>query len=198
MSSMILQLICLLIFVSVFLVTAKPFDILELEEFADESHPYHVVVRPIQYQNYQDFQQQYFGQQDFQRQHQNSEHQNQDLNQSQDFRQHNQGLQHNKDFQQQNQLHHDDRSESVPRPRFAPRNHGNDHPLSPEATHHHPMANDHLPSGDHQHSGDLKPAETGYGHDTSGWLDMGAYSGGYGAFGWYADYPVGGGHGYGR
>jgi hypothetical protein len=34
---------------------------------------------------------------------------------------------------------------------------------------------------------DLQAAATGYGHgghDNSGWLDMGAYSGGYGAFGW--------------
>lgn len=42
---------------------------------------------------------------------------------------------------------------------------------------------------------DLHAAETyGHGHhgsDNHGWLDMGAYSHGKGAFGWYADYPVG-------
>lgn len=39
----------------------------------------------------------------------------------------------------------------------------------------------------------------GYGYDHSGWLDMGAWTGGKGSFGWYADYPVGGKHhGYGR
>lgn len=37
----------------------------------------------------------------------------------------------------------------------------------------------------------------GYGYDHSGWLDMGAWTGGKGSFGWYADYPVGGKHGYG-
>ncbi|CAN7989242.1 unnamed protein product [Ixodes hexagonus] len=42
--------------------------------------------------------------------------------------------------------------------------------------------------------GDLKPSATGYGHQAEGYLDMGAYSGNYGAFGWYADYPVGGGY----
>lgn len=38
------------------------------------------------------------------------------------------------------------------------------------------------------------------GYDHSGWLDMGAWTGGKGSFGWYADYPVGGKHhyGYGR
>lgn len=36
------------------------------------------------------------------------------------------------------------------------------------------------------------------GYDHSGWLDMGAWTGGKGSFGWYADYPVGKGHGYGR
>lgn len=41
---------------------------------------------------------------------------------------------------------------------------------------------------------DLKPSATGYGHQAEGYLDMGAYSGNYGAFGWYADYPVGGGY----
>lgn len=36
-------------------------------------------------------------------------------------------------------------------------------------------------------------------YDHSGWLDMGAWTGGKGSFGWYADYPVGGKHhGYGR
>jgi len=46
---------------------------------------------------------------------------------------------------------------------------------------------------------DLQTAATGHGgYGPSGWLDMGAYSSGYGAFGWYADYPVGGGKGYGR
>lgn len=43
-------------------------------------------------------------------------------------------------------------------------------------------------------SGDLQGSATGYGHQAEGYLDMGAYSGGYGAFGWYADYPVGGGY----
>lgn len=39
----------------------------------------------------------------------------------------------------------------------------------------------------------------GYGYDTKGWLDMGAWTGGKGSFGWYADYPVGGKHhGYGK
>lgn len=49
---------------------------------------------------------------------------------------------------------------------------------------------------------DLKPSESGHhhghhenhgnhGHDASGYLDMGAYSGKHGAFGWYADFPVG-------
>lgn len=39
----------------------------------------------------------------------------------------------------------------------------------------------------------------GHGYDHSGWLDMGAWTGGKGSFGWYADYPVGKGHyGYGR
>lgn len=37
-----------------------------------------------------------------------------------------------------------------------------------------------------------------HGYDHSGWLDMGAWTGGKGSFGWYADYPVGKGHGYGR
>lgn len=38
-----------------------------------------------------------------------------------------------------------------------------------------------------------------HGHGHSGWLDMGAYSGKHGAFGWYADFPVGGhGHGHGH
>lgn len=39
-----------------------------------------------------------------------------------------------------------------------------------------------------------------HGQDHSGWLDMGAYSGKHGAFGWYADFPVGGhsSHGYGK
>uniref|UniRef100_A0A6G1SN15 Uncharacterized protein n=1 Tax=Aceria tosichella TaxID=561515 RepID=A0A6G1SN15_9ACAR len=38
-----------------------------------------------------------------------------------------------------------------------------------------------------------------HGYDHSGWLDMGAWTGGKGSFGWYADYPVGGKHhGYGR
>lgn len=38
----------------------------------------------------------------------------------------------------------------------------------------------------------------GYGYGPSGWLDMGAWTGGKGSFGWYADYPVGGHkhHGY--
>ncbi|KAI1294655.1 hypothetical protein HDE_06003 [Halotydeus destructor] len=31
----------------------------------------------------------------------------------------------------------------------------------------------------------------GHGHDHHGWLDMGAYSGHHGAFGWYADFPAG-------
>ncbi|KAG9509258.1 hypothetical protein GZH46_02232 [Fragariocoptes setiger] len=50
-------------------------------------------------------------------------------------------------------------------------------------------------------SRDLK-ASASYGHhhghhgyDHGGWLDMGAYTGGKGSFGWYADYPVGK-HGY--
>lgn len=33
------------------------------------------------------------------------------------------------------------------------------------------------------------------GGNNHGWLDMGAYSGKHGSFGWYADFPVGGGHG---
>jgi hypothetical protein len=38
-----------------------------------------------------------------------------------------------------------------------------------------------------------------HGHGHGGWLDMGAWTGGKGSFGWYADYPVGGKHhGYGR
>lgn len=39
------------------------------------------------------------------------------------------------------------------------------------------------------------------GYGASGWLDMGAYTGDKGAFGWYSDYPVGkqyGGYGYKR
>lgn len=40
---------------------------------------------------------------------------------------------------------------------------------------------------------DLESAPTHHhGHDHHGWLDMGAYSGHHGAFGWYADFPVGG------
>ncbi|KAK8781557.1 hypothetical protein V5799_017101 [Amblyomma americanum] len=42
--------------------------------------------------------------------------------------------------------------------------------------------------------GDLQGSATGYGNQAEGYLDMGAYSSGYGAFGWYADYPVGGGY----
>lgn len=45
-------------------------------------------------------------------------------------------------------------------------------------------------SYDHSH-------HSGHGHN--GWLDMGAWTGGKGSFGWYADFPVGSkGHGYGR
>lgn len=47
--------------------------------------------------------------------------------------------------------------------------------------------------GHHQHGGQ----HGGHGYDHSGWLDMGAWTGGKGSFGWYADYPVGGKHGYG-
>lgn len=36
-----------------------------------------------------------------------------------------------------------------------------------------------------------EPSHHGH-HDHHGWLDMGAYSGHHGAFGWYADFPVGG------
>ena len=46
-------------------------------------------------------------------------------------------------------------------------------------------------TGHQQHGGHHQ------GYDTSGWLDMGAWTGGKGSFGWYADYPVGGKHGYG-
>ncbi|KAL1436623.1 hypothetical protein MTO96_049523 [Rhipicephalus appendiculatus] len=53
----------------------------------------------------------------------------------------------------------------------------------------HPYA----PAGSEQ-QGDLQGSATGYGHQAEGYLDMGAYSSGYGAFGWYADYPVGGGY----
>ncbi|KAH7936548.1 hypothetical protein HPB49_001020 [Dermacentor silvarum] len=49
------------------------------------------------------------------------------------------------------------------------------------------------PSGSARHA-DLQGSATGYGHQAEGYLDMGAYSSGYGAFGWYADYPVGGGY----
>ncbi|KAH6929097.1 hypothetical protein HPB50_023395 [Hyalomma asiaticum] len=45
-----------------------------------------------------------------------------------------------------------------------------------------------------ERQGDLQGSATGYGHQAEGYLDMGAYSSGYGAFGWYADYPVGGGY----
>lgn len=42
-------------------------------------------------------------------------------------------------------------------------------------------------------------AESSHHHDQHEWLDMGAYSGKQGSFGWYADFPVGGidakGHG---
>lgn len=44
--------------------------------------------------------------------------------------------------------------------------------------------------GHHQHGGH-------HGYEHGGWLDMGAWTGGKGSFGWYADYPVGGKHGYG-
>jgi hypothetical protein len=47
-----------------------------------------------------------------------------------------------------------------------------------------------LQSASH-HQEELEMAPSHHGHDNSGWLDMGAYSGGHGAFGWYADYPVG-------
>lgn len=48
--------------------------------------------------------------------------------------------------------------------------------------------------GHHHHGGHH------HGYDHGGWLDMGAWTGGKGSFGWYADYPVGGKHhyGYGR
>ena len=45
------------------------------------------------------------------------------------------------------------------------------------------------PSHHHGHHG---------GGDHHGWLDMGAYSGKKGAFGWYADFPVGGKHYWGK
>lgn len=48
----------------------------------------------------------------------------------------------------------------------------------------------------HHHHGGYGGGHHGYDH--SGWLDMGAWTGGKGSFGWYADYPVGKGHGYGR
>lgn len=52
--------------------------------------------------------------------------------------------------------------------------------------------------GHHHHGG--HHGHHGYGYGPSGWLDMGAWTGGKGSFGWYADYPVGGKHhyGYGR
>lgn len=46
--------------------------------------------------------------------------------------------------------------------------------------------------GHHHHGGHH------HGYGPSGWLDMGAWTGGKGSFGWYADYPVGGKHHYGR
>lgn len=48
--------------------------------------------------------------------------------------------------------------------------------------------------GHHHHGGHH------HGYGPSGWLDMGAWTGHKGSFGWYADYPVGGKHhyGYGR
>ncbi|XP_076337469.1 uncharacterized protein LOC143239814 [Tachypleus tridentatus] len=60
--------------------------------------------------------------------------------------------------------------------------------------HHEPAV--YVPAASHEVKADLKPAATGYGggYDVSGYLDKGAYTGGYGAFGWYAHYPVGGRH----
>lgn len=46
------------------------------------------------------------------------------------------------------------------------------------------------------HHGHYGGHHSGYG--PSGWLDMGAWTGGKGSFGWYADYPVGGKHHYGK
>ncbi|XP_023242125.1 uncharacterized protein LOC111640343 [Centruroides sculpturatus] len=44
-------------------------------------------------------------------------------------------------------------------------------------------------------SKELKAEASHHGDDgVSGHLDMGAYSGHHGAFGWYADFPVGGHH----
>lgn len=54
-------------------------------------------------------------------------------------------------------------------------------------------AEKYMQAASHHHAG----GGGGGGHH--GWLDMGAYSGKHGSFGWYADFPVGGGHaGYGH
>ncbi|KAK2715049.1 uncharacterized protein LOC136038809 [Artemia franciscana] len=42
-------------------------------------------------------------------------------------------------------------------------------------------------------AGDSSYAASGYGGND--YVDYGAYTGGYGAFGWYSDHPVGGGYG---
>lgn len=56
---------------------------------------------------------------------------------------------------------------------------------------------DHLQGSGSSGSRDMETAPSHHhghhgGHDHHGWLDMGAYSGKKGAFGWYADFPVGG------
>lgn len=46
---------------------------------------------------------------------------------------------------------------------------------------------------------DLETSATGHGHGgyaPTGYVSYGAKTGGYGAFSWYSDHPVGGGYGY--
>ncbi|XP_023220587.1 uncharacterized protein LOC111622443 [Centruroides sculpturatus] len=43
-------------------------------------------------------------------------------------------------------------------------------------------------------SRDLVASAGHHSYDVHGHLDKGAYTGHHGSFGWYADYPVGGGH----
>lgn len=60
-----------------------------------------------------------------------------------------------------------------------------------------------LSASDGQRADLRASASHGYGHhnyvhSAKGWLDMGAWTGGKGSFGWYADYPVGKSHHYGK
>lgn len=90
----------------------------------------------------------------------------------------------------------------APRPQASVSSHYPISSINPSTAQHHGTTKDLKTSasyghhhGGHHHGG----YHHGGGYDHAGWLDMGAWTGGKGSFGWYADYPVGGKHyGYGR